>query len=58
MSKTLTKEQLAAKLDKWEYGKCIPKETIQRTMKIGLDLDGTITQHPQFFSKLSHLWVG
>ena len=29
MSKTLTKEQLAAKLDKWEYGKCIPKETIQ-----------------------------
>ena len=25
-------------------------------MKIGLDLDGTITQHPQFFSKLSHLW--
>ena len=29
MSKTLTKEQLAAELDKWEYGEFIPKATIQ-----------------------------
>jgi len=25
-------------------------------MRIGIDLDGTITAHPEFFSKLSHLW--
>jgi hypothetical protein len=25
-------------------------------MKIALDLDGTITRYPEFFSKLSHLW--
>ena len=25
-------------------------------MKLGLDLDGTITRYPEFFSKLSHLW--
>ena len=26
------------------------------TMKIGLDLDGTITRYPEFFSKLTYLW--
>jgi len=25
-------------------------------MRLALDLDGTITEHPAFFSKLSHLW--
>jgi len=25
-------------------------------MKIALDLDGTITRYPEFFSKLSHIW--
>jgi hypothetical protein len=25
-------------------------------MRIGIDLDETITAHPEFFSKLSHLW--
>ena len=25
-------------------------------MKMALDLDGTITRYPEFFSKLSHLW--
>ena len=25
-------------------------------MKLGLDLDGTITRYPEFFSKLSHIW--
>jgi len=25
-------------------------------MKIALDIDGTITRYPEFFSKLSHIW--
>ena len=25
-------------------------------MKIAIDIDGTITRYPEFFSKLSHLW--
>jgi len=36
MSKTLTKKQLAAELDKWEYGNRIPKETIQAAMENNL----------------------
>jgi hypothetical protein len=29
---------------------------MREKMKLALDLDGTITRYPEFFSKLTHLW--